>query len=899
MLIIKKNDKSNLDRIYKRIRNFNFKNRLYKKMAFCFGSALLVGVTFTPIENVIPPSSSLKIFLDRALDDFIPADAATSINGWLDYGDSLGSIFIKYLRSNLQNDNSNDLEINISQKNYLKLLKLRNKAISDKILTRTDNDEINGSITYQGKNYPVDLRLKGDWADHLKGLKWSFRVKVKKQKSIFGMRKFSLQHPSTRNYINEFVYHKMLKNEGVPSLRYRFANLSINGRNFGTYAVEEHFDKILIENNKYREGPIIKLSEQNLWDERKEEFKLRGSIYQQDRDYGLNQSFIDTFNKNKLKLNTNKKSQYLLAKNLFDSFLNKNLDVRDVFDVDLLAKYFAVSDLLSADHGYIWHNLRFYYNPVTGRLSPIGFDAIPPTYPNPNKIGGNNLSIDFNPLGIFDDDYFLENYLKELERVSDKKYLDDFLSKNRDEFDKALLKINKTFPFVRFLENNLYKSQLYIKSRLNPIKPIIYGEIMGPDENQSIKIKLGNNSKLPIELISLNFEGNLFLPKDGNNLYGKDSLKRINYDEYFFERSSLLNSKSDLTNNKIIIKYRVKGLKNKIDQEIFPIQFANSLNINDLILKKKSNLEKFNFVEVDHYKKTIKIKNGTWNLDELFITPKGYKLIVSGSSKINIFGDGLIISQGPIDFQGENEDDIKIAGFDGGRGILVVNAGEFSKINNVLFYSLSAVANSSLGLTGAISFYNSPVDIKNTKFYKTNAEDSLNLFRSKFKLENIEFKDTRSDALDIDFSDGNLTNISFFNIGNDAVDISGSKISANKILISKAADKALSAGEGSSIYFEDSFIEDASIGIASKDLSEVYYFNSKMKNVDLCMTAYQKKPEFGPGLIVSDKGFTNCKENYLLEPNSTITIKSRQIKFNTLNVSEKLYGNYYGKASER
>ena len=26
-----------------------------------------------------------------------------------------------------------------------------------------------------------------------------------------------------------------------------------------------------------------------------------------------------------------------------------------------------------------------------------------------------------------------------------------------------------------------------------------------------------------------------------------------------------------------------------------------------------------------------------------------------------------------------------------------------------------------------------------------------------------------------------------------------------------------------------------------------------MNNVDLCMTAYQKK-EFGPGLIVSDKG---------------------------------------------
>ena len=105
-----------------------------------------------------------------------------------------------------------------------------------------------------------------------------------------------------------------------------------------------------------------------------------------------------------------------------------------------------------------------------------------------------------------------------------------------------------------------------------------------------------------------------------------------------------------------------------------------------------------------------------------------------------------------------------------------------------------------LGLTGAISFYNSP-EIKNSKFFNTNSK-ILNLFRSKFKLGNVESKDTKSDALDIDFSDGNLKNISFINIGNDAVDISGSKVAAKNINISKAADKALSAGEGSSIYLK-------------------------------------------------------------------------------------------------
>ena len=41
-------------------------------------------------------------------------------------------------------------------------------------------------------------------------------------------------------------------------------------------------------------GPIIKLSEENLWLRRKEEYKLRGNINAQDRNYGINESYLDT-----------------------------------------------------------------------------------------------------------------------------------------------------------------------------------------------------------------------------------------------------------------------------------------------------------------------------------------------------------------------------------------------------------------------------------------------------------------------------------------------------------------------------------------------------------------------------------------------------------------------------
>ena len=104
------------------------------------------------------------------------------------------------------------------------------------------------------------MRLKGDWTDHLFGDKWSFRIKVKGDNTLFGMKQFSIHHPRARNFIYEWLYHQALKREGVLSLRYDFIEVTLNGKNLGVYALEEHFEKRLIEHNQYREGPIIKFT---------------------------------------------------------------------------------------------------------------------------------------------------------------------------------------------------------------------------------------------------------------------------------------------------------------------------------------------------------------------------------------------------------------------------------------------------------------------------------------------------------------------------------------------------------------------------------------------------------------------------------------------------------------
>ena len=130
---------------------------------------------------------------------------------------------------------------------------------------------ITARITVDGKTAKVRMRLKGDITDHLQGDKWSFRIKVNGDNTIWGMRRFSLQAPERSGWGHEWVMYQWFRKEGLISLRYDFIDLTLNGRRLGIFALEESFSKELIEHNRRREGPILKWDESLLFDHRKNE----------------------------------------------------------------------------------------------------------------------------------------------------------------------------------------------------------------------------------------------------------------------------------------------------------------------------------------------------------------------------------------------------------------------------------------------------------------------------------------------------------------------------------------------------------------------------------------------------------------------------------------------------
>jgi len=384
------------------------------------------------------------------------------------------------------------------------------------ILITSDEDYVPAKITYNGNEMDVKLRLKGDLSDHLDGNKWSFRIKVKGENSFEGMRSFSIQDPKARGYVDELIYHQALKKEGVLSLRYNFVEIIINGENKGIYAIEEHFGKELIEYNNRREGVIVKFNENPMWEDivnsadsisnYNDYFEYIDEKY---LDWFYN-SNIDSFETSKIIENPVLSEQYEKSKNLLEYFRRGSLKTSEVFDVDKLAKYFAINTLMGTSHASAWTNIRFYYNPIISRLEPVGYDAEGSersldiiNYYLPNCFYGENCPEikGFEEL-IFRDEIFLKKYLEELKRVSEKEYLDNLFSEIDDEIVKSIDVIHKDHPSYYFSTERYYANQIQINDRLEFIKGFnVYLKEVRPIDKKII-LSIGNIVPYPLEIVN-------------------------------------------------------------------------------------------------------------------------------------------------------------------------------------------------------------------------------------------------------------------------------------------------------------------------------------------------------------------------------------------------------------
>ena len=83
---------------------------------------------------------------------------------------------------------------------------------------------------------------------------------------------------------------------------------------------------------------------------------------------------VDAFGSGKIADSPTLSKQYQVAVGLLRGLVSRQLKASEVFDVEQMGQFMAVSDVFGSWHATAWHNMRFYLNPVTLRLEPIAYD---------------------------------------------------------------------------------------------------------------------------------------------------------------------------------------------------------------------------------------------------------------------------------------------------------------------------------------------------------------------------------------------------------------------------------------------------------------------------------------------------------------------------------------------
>ncbi len=291
------------------------------------------------------------------------------------------------------------------------------------------------------------------------------------------------------------------------------------------------------------------------------------------------------------------------------------------------------------------------------------------------------------------------------------------------------------------------------------------------------------------------------------------------------------------------------------------------------------NAASFPFVHVDEKQHVMALEPGNWTLHEDLIFPAGYRIHAGPGVHLHLTHGASIISWSPLDFTGEENDPVLIDAPDSsGRGVVVLNAGDRSLLEHVVFRNLSNPSEQGWTLSGAVTFYQSPLEVHASTFEGNRSEDALNAVRSPFHIERSTFARTTSDAFDVDFGEGTVTDTHFMHIGNDAIDVSGTVVHVTGVRVDSAGDKGVSVGENSRAMIARSEFHHVNVGVAAKDLSVATLENVTVTDSRYGFAAYRKKPEFGGGHLQSVRAILrNIQTLYLRDRESEIMVSGTPV----------------------
>jgi len=794
--------------------------------------------------------------------------------------------------ANLSNHEIPQIHIDIKFKHYQKLVKKREEALKIGLLKKGPDDYVPAKIRYGKKSVRVKMRLKGDQADHFEGNKWSFRIHIKGDDHLFGMRHFSIQSPRTRNFEGEILFFEALRREGVLVPRYFFIDVIVNGKDIGLMAFEEHFSKEMLEFQERKESVIIRFKESMLWEANTD---------------GIFDNFkvakITPFRSKKVARSEKLLSYLHVARGLLRAFSNGTLPASKIFDPVLMGHFIAVSDVWRAWHQLRWHNIRFYYNPITALLEPIGYDAdipyknadVPPASAEPMV----STILNGSPK------------IRAVYKNTVKKLAQEMVDGTTAEWVQPLVKkqlgiLHKEYPLLKGIRFDLIveRAKAVLERSQAPLSR--YSEILQAysiDTGKNSYIELINPLTHAVEIHEIKCIGET----SKNRIINLTTLPAIQYPLYLeltskggLPKAHKIYYKKNKNEGDCKIKVAAKIVGDDLIRWIEVQPYSSALARNPVPQKAlHETLAQHPFLNFIIGTNILQIDSGEWEVNDWIIIPEGMELRISKGTTLRFNSSFGLVSHGPVMINGTQDAPVTLTGSgksdngNGWQGIVVQKSGLPSKWSHVIIRGTTGISKNGWNLSGGLNFYEADIQMKHVTIIGNQSEDALNIVRSKFELDSVNIKDAVSDAFDSDFSNGVVRGGVYENIGHtsgggDGIDVSGSEITVTGTVFKNISDKALSVGEQSKMTAVDVSMEQVGTAVASKDGSHVILTNAKIYQVKTpALMAYTKKKEYGPGTIVASQlEMQSVPIAAVAQKGSRITIDGEEIQETDLDVKE-------------
>lgn len=357
------------------------------------------------------------------------------------------------------------------------------EKVSDSIQTLIESSLEHGFIPGINKHFqeaivngsPAKFKLKGDHLDHCNSEKTSYKISLENpfQDQVY----FAIQHPRTREYMEEYVFHKWAQKEDIIAPHYNFINVVENKEPKGVYAIEGAIDWRRLATYNRIKSPILYFNEDGYFEHL--------SQWRKEQDIHppfIQSTTISCFNKADVLADSTLLKYYYRAKELLFAYQWDLLPADSIFDIDNAAKYYALISLHRGFHGIVWHNQRFYYNPEKDRLEHVAYDV---SNPDGKKWGGLGLFGYFsrdhnNPkhntmayhINLLRDSTFRTKLCNYAEVFSKKAYLDGVFNAFDDDIKTIEEAFQHEYEYYQFPKEGIYNHAKKLKHLVKEFRKI-------------------------------------------------------------------------------------------------------------------------------------------------------------------------------------------------------------------------------------------------------------------------------------------------------------------------------------------------------------------------------------------------------------------------------------------